>query len=142
MAKILVVEDHADSCEAVALFLRRQNHSVECAADGRQAMALIVERTPDLVLLDLNIPEMNGADLVEMLRSYVRLHSVPVVVFTGAPDGPLAVRAKSLQVSAVLKKGSVSLQQIGSTIQSVLADSSTRQSKPLEKWREDEISPL
>jgi CheY-like chemotaxis protein len=142
MARVLVVEDHADSSEALALFLGREGHTVDCAADGRAAMTYIVERTPDLVLLDLNIPEMNGADLVEMLRSYVRLHSVPVVVFTAAPDGPLAVRAKSLQVSAVLAKGSTSLRDIADTIKTVLTEGPQRKIIPLEKWRQDEISPL
>jgi CheY-like chemotaxis protein len=142
MSRILVVEDHADSCEALALFLGRQGHNVDCAPDGRTAMAHIVERTPDLIVLDLNIPEMNGADLVEMLRSYVRLHSVPVIVFTGSPDGPLAIRAKSLRVSAVLKKASTSFDQIAKTIHTVLDDSVNRKALPLEKWRQDQISPL
>jgi CheY-like chemotaxis protein len=142
MARILIVEDHADSSEALAIFLKRKGHSIECAANGREALARIVDHPPELIMLDLNLPQMNGADLVDTLRSYVRLHSLPVIVVTASPDGPLATRAKSLQVSAILAKGSTTLDEISATIEATLAESLGRADMPLEKWRQDEISPL
>ena len=151
---ILLVEDNPAEVLITQRALRESPFQVELfvVRDGQEAVDYLFRqgshantpnwRHPDLVLLDLNIPEMNGADLVEMLRSYVRLHSVPVVVFTAAPDGPLAVRAKSLQVSAVLAKGSTSLRDIADTITAVLTEGPQRKTIPLEKWRQDEISPL
>jgi CheY-like chemotaxis protein len=58
------------------------------------ALSSVLANTPDLILLDLLMPEMDGTDLVEILRSYLRLHTLPIVVITAAPESPQAYRAK------------------------------------------------
>jgi len=143
MTSIMVVEDHADSREALAILLRRSGYKVTCAEDGRQALGRIVDHAPDLVVMDLNMPDMNGVDLIESLRSYVRLHFLPVVILTAAPDGELARRAKSMQVGGVLTKGKATIQEILGVIEHTLEESvHRRETMHLEKWRNDEISPL
>jgi CheY-like chemotaxis protein len=142
MARILVVEDHADSREALMVYLSRAGHSIDSAANGREAMAHIIDRAPDVVVLDLSMPEMNGADVLAAVRSYVRLHSLPVVILTAWPEGPLAVQAESMHVSAILKKGTATLTEISSAIQTALTNTMHPSAMRLEKWRSDEISPL
>src|SRR5688572_2047708 len=105
MAYLLVVDDDPDAREVLQRFLSRAGHEVASAPNGRDALASILARTPDLIVLDLLMPEMDGTDLVEILRSYLRLRSLPVVVVTAAPDSPQAYRAKRQKVSAILPKG-------------------------------------
>ncbi len=67
-ARILVVEDHDDLAEALALNLRHAGHSVECARDGRDALVFAHTRRPDLILLDLNLPHVDGFSVLRRLR--------------------------------------------------------------------------
>jgi CheY-like chemotaxis protein len=143
MAHVLVVEDHADSCEAMSLLLRRAGHEVIAAASGRQAMAMVIDRTPDVLLLDLALPEMNGVELIEVIRSYYRLSTIPVVVLTALSQGKLFEDAQSLTLSSMLLKGNASADQIREAVEKAAsqADPGARNHSP-ERWRVDSISPL
>jgi CheY-like chemotaxis protein len=112
MAYLLVVDDDADSRDVLCRFLVRAGHQVNGAPNGREALASILARTPDLIVLDLLMPEMDGTDLLEITRSYLRLQHVPVVVLTAAPDSPQAFRAKRQKVRAILPKGKASFADI------------------------------
>jgi CheY-like chemotaxis protein len=68
------------------------------------------------LLLDLLMPEMDGAMLLEVLRSYLRLQALPVVVLTGVPDSPMVQRVRDMNVNAVLTKGKASFQETESTL--------------------------
>jgi CheY-like chemotaxis protein len=104
MQEILVVEDDPYQAEALTIFLRKSGYDVVAASDGRAALNRVIERRPDLVMLDLFLPEMNGIELLEVLSSYMRLKSLPVIVWTGAMDVPLLDRARNLHANAVLVK--------------------------------------
>lgn len=108
MPYILLVEDDADAMLALCEVLRRKGYEADCVPNGRQALSLILGRTPDLVILDLFMPEMDGAGLLEILRCYLSLNSLPVIVLTGLPDSPLVERARHLKVNTVLVKGKAS----------------------------------
>jgi CheY-like chemotaxis protein len=112
MAYLLIVDDAADGREVLCKFLERSGHEVACVADGREALATILARLPDLVLLDLFMPEIDGAGLLEIMRSYLRLQSLPVIVLTGLPDSPQVERARHLKVNTVLMKGKATLEAI------------------------------
>lgn len=68
MATILLVEDNADAAEPLEMALRRAGHHVVTVADGRAALALIVEQRVDLVVTDLRMPRMDGATLLKRGR--------------------------------------------------------------------------
>jgi CheY-like chemotaxis protein len=122
MAYLLVVEDDADARDMLCRFLSRSGHEVVGVQNGRDALSSILNRTPDLIVLDLLMPEMDGTDLVEILRSYLRLQSVPIVVVTAAPDSPQAYRARRQKVRAILPKASASLEDISNAISEQLRD--------------------
>ena len=88
MAKILVVDDHADTCESLAVYLRAAGHDVQALPNGREALAHVISHLPDVVVLDLMMPDMDGPSFLEVVRSYLRLQSLPVVVLTGISDSP------------------------------------------------------
>jgi len=105
MAKILIVEDDADTRESMAVVLQGRGHTATCVPNGREALMAVLADPPDVVLLDLLMPEMDGTSFVEVLRSYLRVRTLPVVVLTGVIGSPMAERARALKVSAILVKG-------------------------------------
>lgn len=76
---ILVVEDEASIAEVVSLYLQRAGFSAEIAFDGRQAMNLFERHKPDLVILDLMLPEVDGLSLTRWLRDR---SNVPIIMLT------------------------------------------------------------
>src|SRR5687768_7759948 len=76
---ILIVEDEASIAEVVSLYLKRAGYSVQLAPDGRQAMQLFQRQMPDLVILDLMLPEVDGLSLTRWLRDR---SNVPIIMVT------------------------------------------------------------
>jgi CheY-like chemotaxis protein len=105
MAKILIVDDDEDTRETQAVLLREAGHTVDCVPNGREALARVLTDVPDVVLLDLLMPEMDGPSFLEVVRSYLRIQSLPVVVLTGLHESPMVSRAQALKVNSVLLKG-------------------------------------
>ncbi|AKV04522.1 DNA-binding response regulator, AraC family [Labilithrix luteola] len=87
-ATVLVVDDDEDTVETMRDILREEGHVVLCARNGREALELVSEKRPDLVLLDLNMPEMDGRSFLETIRNDPALANTHVVVLSGAPDAP------------------------------------------------------
>jgi len=116
MANLLIVDDTADSREVLAKFLAHAGHEVEQAPNGREALRSILNRTPDLVILDRLMPEMDGPSLLEILRSYLRLQSLPVIVWTAYPDSPVAHRATRQGILALFQKGKTSFAEINQRV--------------------------
>jgi putative two-component system response regulator len=86
--QILVVEDNASLREAVALTLEAEQYTVYQAGDGREALALLQRITPDLILSDINMPNLSGIDFYRALRENPRWVPIPFVFLTGnnSPD--------------------------------------------------------
>jgi PAS domain S-box-containing protein len=82
-ATILVVEDNPATRKTLRLSLESEGHVVVEAADARTAIAMVAEQTPDLVLQDLCLPDLDGIDLVHRLRAQPRLADVPILCITG-----------------------------------------------------------
>jgi CheY-like chemotaxis protein len=112
MAKILIVDDSPDTCEALTKFLTAVGHDIKSVPNGKEALVEVINGAPDVVLLDLLMPEMDGPSFLEVVRSYLRLQSLPVVILTGTPDSPLVERAQASKVNAVLVKGKASSEEI------------------------------
>lgn len=83
MPRILVVEDDADVRRLVAEGLATQGHDVESAATALEGLELTIRGAPDLVLLDLGLPDLDGGELVRMVRA---VSTVPIVVVTARED--------------------------------------------------------
>lgn len=108
----MIVDDSQDSCESLARFLQTAGHQVTCVTNGKEALSHVLASVPDVVLLDLFMPEMDGPSFLEVVRSYLRLQSLPVVVLTGLPDSPMVDRAQTLKVNSVLMKGKATPEEI------------------------------
>ena len=104
MAFVLLVDDDYDSSAALAMFLRKWGHTVQHVADGRQALVSVMELLPDMVVLDLKMPHMNGVGFLEVVRSYLRLSKLPIILWTGHEDAEEIDQALKLGVETVLVK--------------------------------------
>ena len=104
MASVLIVDDDVDGMEPPTLFLRQAGHKVDCLPNGREALAALVHRTPDVVILDLRMPVMDGIAFLEVVRSYHRWQTLPVIVLSGSDDMPQLHRATELGVVKVYQK--------------------------------------
>lgn len=80
---ILLAEDHADSREMLAVMLEMDGYRVVRAQDGVEALDLARLDQPDLIITDVNMPRMNGIDLIRAIRSAENgLSTVPIVAIT------------------------------------------------------------
>ena len=78
MARVLVVDDSADTVAMLAFHLKEQGHQVSAAYGGEEALRLVATEPPDLVLLDVNMPGMNGLEVCGRLKAEPRWESIPV----------------------------------------------------------------
>ena len=120
MSSVLVIEDDADSRDALAIFLRRKGYEVDAAASGTEGVAAVARHAPDLIVLDMFMPGVDGVMVLKSLRSYLGHKSLPVVVMTALPEGRLAARARDMGVSAILAKGTASLDDVHRAIEESL----------------------
>jgi DNA-binding response OmpR family regulator len=80
---VLVVDDEPGICEVLELRLKLVGLDVTTAQSGQEAVGLVEETAPDLVLLDLLMPGMDGYEVLKKIRA---VSSVPVIIFTARPD--------------------------------------------------------
>jgi two-component system, cell cycle response regulator DivK len=82
MPKILLVEDNEASADALARRLERRNFAVVIAADGHQAVSLAQSEQPDLVIMDLGLPGIDGWDATAILKAAVDTRHIPIIVLS------------------------------------------------------------
>jgi adenylate cyclase len=90
--RILVVDDNDSNRNLLAHQLRRQGHDISTSPSGRQALEMIRKSAPDLILLDLFMPDMNGFDVLREMHKDEGLRAVPVIIITGLSDKDAAVK--------------------------------------------------
>lgn len=81
--RILVVDDSPTVCKIVSLTLQKAGYRVLTASDGVEAMSVIAEGRPDLVLLDITMPRMDGYQLCKLIKGYEATKGIPVVMLSG-----------------------------------------------------------
>ncbi len=121
MPSILIVDDEKDARDFLSRFLQKSGYATRTAPNGQQALVAIGTHLPDLVLLDWMMPEMNGIGFLEIIRSYLRWQSLPVILLT-AYKGEHVVRAKELGVKRVFYKPDYDLGQLLSCVQILIND--------------------
>src|SRR6185437_10594950 len=99
MALILAVDDNSDNLYLLERLLRSQSHTVQVALDGPTALDMARAETPDLVLLDLMMPGMDGFAVLERLQAEPTLSRVPVIMLTAADHDPARI-ARALSLGA------------------------------------------
>lgn len=80
MARVFVIDDEPDMVDLLATILRSDGFQVDTDTDGRSALARLLADPPDLVLLDLMMPDLDGMELLKLLRLDAKGANVPVLV--------------------------------------------------------------
>lgn len=122
--RILVVDDEPDILELTRFALTQEGYDVETAANGEEALARLRRGRPDLVVLDLMLPDRPGTEICRSMRANAELADVPVIMLTARSDEvdrivgfelgaddyvtkPFSPRELCLRVKAILRRGRV-----------------------------------
>lgn len=97
----LVIDDDADNCEAFCAALKMSGMRVLGCRTGRQGVALALELSPDLVVVDHVLPDISGAEVCRQLRDQPQTMTTPIIAVTAAPE---ALRSQGCEADTVLSK--------------------------------------
>src|SRR5580704_3238320 len=118
MSRILVAEDSPTQAQQIQFMLEDAGYEVELAVNGKEALKAMAQNVPDLVLTDLEMPEMNGLKLVENVRS--TYPSVPVILMTAFGSEEIAALALQKGAASYIPKRYLA-DDIISTVQNILS---------------------
>ena len=86
MANLLVVDDNVEATRPLAMLLRLIKHQVDVAASGDEALTCMINKLPDVVILDVMMPGMDGMEVLRRMRADGRMSVVPVIMFSAVSD--------------------------------------------------------
>ena len=122
---LLIVDDSRDFTDVLARLLRYHGFEAQTAMSGSDALTWLNVQTPSLILLDVMMPEMSGIDVLRELRASEKHAKTPVLILTAGCTPQEEQEAKRLGVSGMLRKGSIEIGEIVTTIETILAKSKT-----------------
>ena len=108
----LIVEDELSMQRALKNKLEQEGFGVETAADGQQALDALRAKTPDLVLLDLIMPKLDGISVLREMKKDEGLRNVPVIILTNLSTGDKVAEAMQLGTFDFLVKANYSLEDV------------------------------
>lgn len=89
---VLVVDDMIKNLKEVGSYLKQAGLNISMAQDGLQAMKIVEKITPDLILLDIVMPKMDGFETIQRIKAIDRLKEVPVIFFTSLDESDKLMR--------------------------------------------------
>ena len=103
-SRILVVDDQFGSRDALELFLQGEGYITDSTDNGKHALMLIAERLPDLIVLDITMPGMDGYEVAHLLKSNSETADIPIIMVTGHSGRAAKVVGLSTGVEAYMTK--------------------------------------
>jgi two-component system cell cycle response regulator DivK len=104
MSRIVIIEDNAQSARLAARLLKRAGYVVEVAEDGEGGLTAVFASPPDLVLVDMGLPDLDGQTVIALLRQQADLAQTPIIAFTAWPEATAAEMAKAYGCDGVISK--------------------------------------
>lgn len=95
-SRILLVDDEPDIVETVAFMLQTRNYSVSVASGGREGINKAKTEDPDLILLDIMMPDMDGYDVCTKLKADKSTEHIPVIILTAKGENEAVLKAHSI----------------------------------------------
>ncbi len=119
MARILVIDDEESIRELLCTVLSRKGHDVLLADGGRRGVDLFRKKHPELTILDLHMPDLNGIDVLKSIRA--QDEQAHVIILTGYATEEVVAMARTLGVTDVLNK-EFSLHELGAAIKRAIGE--------------------
>ncbi len=120
--KILIVDDAPIFREPIEAVLRSEGFETFSASDGREALAMLGKVRPDLVILDLGMPVMDGLSVLRTIRAQRAMKALPVLILSAEAEKGKVVHAVQLGVSGYMLKSAFSLKELLSRVKGVVGD--------------------
>jgi DNA-binding response OmpR family regulator len=121
--RILVAEDDRFLRKAAEMALKRQGYTVLTAADGEEALRAAQSELPDLILLDLIMPKVNGFDVLQALKKEAPTAKIPVIVMSNLGQDRDVQQAMGAGAAAYFIKTDLSLQALVQRVEETLTSS-------------------
>lgn len=104
MALIVIIEDNAQNARMAAKLLRNAGHTVIIAEDGEVGLMAVFENHPDLVLVDLGLPDIDGQTVIALIRQQPEITPMPIIAFTAWPEVTAHSMAQAYGFDGVITK--------------------------------------
>ena len=101
---ILIADDQAGQRAVLDMLLTLDGYEVVAKEDGRETLEYLQDHTPGLIILDINMPHMNGIEICTRIKRIKRLNNVPVVILTGLKDEKILTEARLAKADRVIHK--------------------------------------
>lgn len=121
MSKIAIIEDDQAISQMYRFKFEAENYVVETAGNGKLGLELAEKMKPDIILLDLMMPEMNGDEMLEKLRKTDWGKDIKVIVLTNMGEQEIPAKVKELGVSGVILKADMTPRQVAEVVKQQLA---------------------
>ena len=116
MGMVLVIDDQLELRTLFQRVLENGGHRVVAVGNGEEALRATEDWTPDLILLDLSMPRMDGLDFLRLARQRPGLAKVPVIVLSGLLNAEQTAAARELGVADQLQKGAFTTRELRARI--------------------------
>jgi two-component system response regulator MtrA len=120
MANVLIVDDDVDGCRPLGRLLEVVGHKPFFVHDGRAALSLLDKIRPDMILLDVMMPGLNGIDVLKTIRAHPLHKDLPVVIYSALNDKQTVDNALASGAQNYLVKSQADFNQIRQCIESHL----------------------
>ena len=120
-AKIAIIEDDQAISQMYRFKFEAEGFIVETAGNGKLGLELVEKMQPDIILLDLMMPEMNGDDMLEKMRATDWGKDIKVVILTNKGEQEIPDKVRQLNVRAVILKADMTPRQVAELVKKQLA---------------------
>lgn len=122
MTKIAIIEDDRAISQMYRFKFEAEGYDVQTAENGKLGLELAESMKPDIILLDLMMPEMNGDEVLEKLRATDWGQHIKVIVLTNMGEQEIPEKVRQLGVSAVILKADMTPRQVAELVKAKLAE--------------------
>src|SRR5438067_8080445 len=122
MANLLLVDDNVEATRPLAMLFRFFSHKVDYVSSGDQALKYLEQTLPDIMVLDVMMPGMDGMEVLRRVRSDPRMRHLPVIMFSAVSDPAYREAALSKGADDYLVKGSVQIEELRRRVEHAAAN--------------------
>jgi len=121
MSKIAIIEDDSAISMMYRIKFEAEGYTVETAENGKLGLELVKEMSPDIILLDLMMPEMNGDEMLAKMRATDWGKDIKVIILTNMGESEAPENIKALKIEAFILKANMTPRQVAELVKEQLA---------------------